>query len=1056
MKKYRLGIDLGSTSLGWCALELDDDKEPIDILRMGVRIFSDGRDAKTKEPLAVTRRDKRSMRRNHDRYLMRREQLLKALKANGLMSDDKVEIERLIGIDPYELRAKALDDKLTLHEIGRAIFHLSKRRGFKSNRKLDSKSKDTGPTKKAIENLRHKLEENNSETIGQYLYGLNANLSKSQHIKKCSLRFHAGETEKEIFPNRALIEDEFDKIWSKQAEYHNSMTKALHDKIKDIIFYQRPLKAQPKGRCIFETNEFRAMKASPYFQEFRILSEVNNLELVDLEFNKTPLTSVQRNTIIEMLMKQKTAKFKAIRKKILPKSTYDMYSFNLEDDKRKELNGNVTSIDLSNEKAFGKKWLGLPIEKHHEIVKLILNDENDPEIEKNLIDLLQVDYGLTKEQADYVAHLQLPSGTGNLSVTAIKKILPNLRKGLIYSDACKEAGYKHSKPGTGEVFVDGDLPYYGKLMPTKVMFANPNGELDEEIYGRISNPTVHIALNQLRKLVNQLTIEIGAPSQIVIELARDLKLNKKQKDEVNKKQSRERKHNEAIAVELEKLGVADSYSNRLRYKLWEDLNKDPLKRCCPYSGVPIPQSDLFSSRFEIEHILPKSRTYDDGFMNKTISLREANRIKGERSPYEAFGSSPKGYDWDKIVSRANELQSYSKRKRFAKDAMERFEDEGAILARMLNDTRYMSRIAREYMTYVAGPDDVWVVPGQMTAKFRHYWGLNDLLSDTGKKERTDHRHHSIDALVVALTSRSMIQRYHRAVKKSGDSRFLEKMPEPFESFVERTQSVVDNIVVSHRPDHGNAERAIRTGKAIGAIHQETAYSVFEGEFDGTVNKPGYVWTTVRKPISSFTSAKDFKKIKDRNLALDMKQFHDEHFDSKFQVIMDKYTEETGVKSVKIIELKKEATLFAVRDKTGKAYKHFAGGGNYCADIFAFPEKFKDKKLAGKWKCEIIPLFAVHQHGFVPNWKQEYPMAKRIMRLQINDMVALDTDDGVKYFRVRKMTNGIMYLRVDTISTKPKGKEDVGEQYGANKLKEYNARKITVTITGRVKDRYVNK
>ncbi len=1054
MKKYRLGIDMGSTSLGWCALELNEDKEPIDILRMGVRIFDDGRDNKSKEPLAVTRRVKRSMRRNHDRYLMRREELLKTLKKNGLMSNNESEIQELIKLDPYELRTKALHDKLTLHEIGRAIFHLSKRRGFKSNRKLDRNDKETGPTKAAISNLKDKLKDYRADTIGEYLYSLNAGLNKSQHIKKCSLRFHAGETEKDIFPDRELIEDEFDKIWEKQAEYHTTMTQELHDKIKDIIFYQRPLKAQPKGLCIFEykKGEERAMKASPYFQEFRILSEVNNLVLVDMEFNKTLLTSEQRSTIIEMLMKQKTAKFMTIRKKILPKAIYDMYSFNLEDDKRKELNGNATTIDLSNEKAFGKKWFSLPIEKQHEIVMLILNDENDLEVEKNLVNVLQNDYSLSKEQAEYVTNLHLPAGTGNLSIKAIKKILPSLREGLIYSDACNEAGYKHSKPGTGEVFVDGDLPYYGKLMPTKVMFADPNGQLDEEIYGRISNPTVHIALNQLRKLVNQLALEIGAPSQIVLELARDLKLNKKQKDDVSKKQTRERKHNEAIALELEKLGIPNNYTNRLRYKLWEDLNKDPLKRCCPYSGVQIPQHELFSNRFEIEHILPKSRTYDDSFMNKTISLRGANRIKGERSPYEAFGSSPKGYEWDKIIARANEIQSYSKRKRFAKDAMERFEDEGAILARMLNDTRYMSKIAREYMTSVAGPDDVWVIPGKMTAKFRYYWGLNSLLSDSGKKERTDHRHHSIDALVVALTSRSMIQQYHRAIKRTGDSRFLEKMPQPFENFVERTQSIVDNIIVSHRPDHGNAERAIRTGKAIGALHDETAYSIFEGDWNQKSSKEGQVWITVKKLLTDFKKKADLEKIKDRRLYEDILMFLNSNFDLEMKDALLKYSEETGVKRVKVVlEQRKKATLFGVRDKEGKVYKYYISGSNYCADIYAFPEKFK-RELAGKWECEIIPLFAVHRHGFVPNWKQKYPMAKRIMRLQINDMIALDTEEGIKYFRVKFVSKEQVFL----ISHLFAGAKCYFKSYSAKQLQECNARKITVTITGRVKDRYVNK
>ncbi|MDP8232229.1 MAG: hypothetical protein P9L91_06110, partial [Candidatus Zophobacter franzmannii] len=96
---------------------------------------------------------------------------------------------------------------------------------------------------------------------------------------------------------------------------------------------------------------------------------------------------------------------------------------------------------------------------------------------------------------------------------------------------------------------------------------------------------------------------------------------------------------------------------------------------------------------------------------------------------------------------------------------------------------------------------------------------------------------------------------------------------------------------------------------------------------------------------------------------------------------------------------------------------------------------------------------VHQHAFIPNWKQEYPMAKRIMRLQINDMVALDTENGVEYFRVRMTSKEVVYLRHHLIAKKEKHLEDIGEQFRANKLQQLNARKISVTITGKVKDRY---
>ncbi len=112
MKKYRLGIDLGATSLGWCMIELNEDNSPKDLIELGVRIFPDGRDAKTNEPLNVKRREHRSMRRNRDRYLQRRAYLMDILVKYGFMPENEKERKQLEHLDPYFLRVKALDKKL--------------------------------------------------------------------------------------------------------------------------------------------------------------------------------------------------------------------------------------------------------------------------------------------------------------------------------------------------------------------------------------------------------------------------------------------------------------------------------------------------------------------------------------------------------------------------------------------------------------------------------------------------------------------------------------------------------------------------------------------------------------------------------------------------------------------------------------------------------------------------------------------------------------------------------------------------------------------------------
>jgi CRISPR-associated endonuclease Csn1 len=189
--------------------------------------------------------------------------------------------------------------------------------------------------------------------------------------------------------------------------------------------------------------------------------------------------------------------------------------------------------------------------------------------------------------------------------------------------------------------------------------------------------------------------------------------------------------------------------------LWEELSFDPATRCCPYSGVQISAAMLFSEEVEIEHILPFSKTLDDSLNNKTVSMRHANRFKGNDTPWEAFGKKTvQGFDYAAILQRA-ELMPRQKRSRFAEDGMERWlKDDKGFLARALNDTKYLSKVAREYLSLIC-PQDTRVIPGQMTAMLRGKFGLNHVLGLDGEKNRNDHRHHAVDACVIGVTDQQL-------------------------------------------------------------------------------------------------------------------------------------------------------------------------------------------------------------------------------------------------------------------------------------------------------------
>ncbi|MCE2518172.1 MAG: type II CRISPR RNA-guided endonuclease Cas9, partial [Alphaproteobacteria bacterium] len=377
---------------------------------------------------------------------------------------------------------------------------------------------------------------------------------------------------------------------------------------------------------------------------------------------------------------------------------------------------------------------------------------------------------------------------------------------------------------------------------------------DEIRYGTIPNPTVHIALNQIRQVVNELIRRYGKPDQIVIELARDLPAGAEGRLETIRFQSENQRTNDRIREELVALGEEDNRANRQKFQLWEDLAKDPTDRRCLFTGQMIGKHQLYSGEIEIEHLLPYSRTWDDSMANKTVCFTRANRYKGNQSPFEAFGHSPGEYNWADILGRITTLKK-SKQWRFREDAMTRFEEEAKFHPRHIVSTQYISRYTRKYLSSVVDQNNVYVVTGKLTAMLRGHWGLNSVLRGDnvpedakGKKLRDDLRPHAIDAIVIAMTSRSILQRVATAAGK-GETQFLEKLfvdkrdIDPWPGFRMDVMEQMDKLVVSHRVRHKNQ----------GQLHNDTAYGFVTG-------KPGKA--VHRIPVESFVNDKKLDLIRD--------------------------------------------------------------------------------------------------------------------------------------------------------------------------------------------------
>lgn len=1010
--RYRLGLDIGSSSIGWCMVRLDQEDKPCAVIRMGVRIFPDGRNPKDGSSLAVTRREARQARRRRDRLLKRKHRLLDALVQLGFFPVDKKERKALVTQDPYKLRKDGLDKSLTGPEFARALFHINQRRGFRSNRKTDAKDSDSGALKTAIKLLREKLTQENCRTLGEWL--------ANRHDKKLSVRARLhGSSKKDraydFYVDRSMVEHEFDMLWSKQAEFNAILfTEAAYNELKGVLLYQRPLKPVKPGRCTLLTDEERAPLALPSVQRFRIYQELNHLRIINDDLTESPLSLELRDKAAELL-ERGDIKFPTLRKKLKLSGT----QFNLEDVKRDRLKGNSTSIILSRDDCFGKEWFALSRDLQETIVRKLLTEEN----ESALIQWLQKQTGITESRADIIANKRLPEGYGNLSSAAISRILPHLIAEIIpYSEAVTRAGFEsHSglshAEQTGEIM--DRLPYYGEPLQRHVGFGTGNpDDLPEQRYGKIANPTVHIGLNEVRKVVNALIGRYGHPSEVIVEVARELKMSQEKRNEIQKEQKSRQDRNRILVDEAcAALGLSPTNLDKAKRRelsqkmqLWVELNPtDVLERRCPYTGEQIGINKLLSNEVEIEHILPWSITLDDSLNNKTVALRRANRDKGNRTPFDAFGKQTMhGYDYEAILARAA-LMPKAKMKRFAPDGYQQWlRDDKDFLARALNDTAYLSRISKEYLSLICPANRVRVIPGRMTALLRGKFGLNNLLSGTERKTRDDHRHHAVDAAVIAITDQGLLQRFafasERAQKQSLD-RLVDEVPLPWPTFREHVERALGHIWVSHKPDHGYQ----------GAMHEATAWGFGKG---------GHA---VRRERPADGGAR--------------------------------YRIEKNQKLIPISSTRDPNRHGIDEDGNPKAYKGYVGGSNYCIEIWT------DEK--GHWKGDVISTFRAYQivqkygesEGLrrlrSPDMSQDgKPL---IMRLMINDIVRYEDAGDLKTMRVVKISgNGQMYLAPHNeanVSERNSSKDDgfafVSKMAGS--LQKAHGRCVTTNPIGDLRD-----
>lgn len=962
-----LGIDTGTNSHGWAIVEKQADE--YHLLDKGVDIFQEGvlKTEKGKEySKAAERTAHKAARVRNYRIKLRKIRLLRILSDAHLCPPlSKVELSawrlkkeypknelfmQWQSTDdesektPYAYRHKCLHESLDFssitdrHILGRAFYHMIQRRGFLSNRK-DQSADDTGKVKESISNLTQEMHDAGYEYLGDYFYSL---YNKGEKIRN----HYTARNEHYLAEFKAICEKQ---------DLDKNLGPEVVRQIEKAIFDQRPLKSQKGqvGKCVFEKNKTRCASSHPMYEEFRMLSFINNIKIqTPNDSALRPLSAEERELIMPLffrksIIKKKQFDFEDIAKKLAPKKQYGFYKkssdaempylFNYPMDT--SVSGCPVTAALID--IFGENWIDALCETYtlaegksrlnvvNDIWHVLFFYTDDTKLAEFAKNRLQ----LNDEEARKFCKISLPGDYASLSLKAICKILPYLRRGLIYSHAVflgnlcevmpqyewdmeemRNAAIEHiihemnqidSKDvRTFEVCIKEYLKeqyhvseeklkklYHPSMMEVypRVQRTNNHGvyQLGSPRIDSVRNPMAMRSIFRLRKLVNRLLEEgkIDQNTEIHIEFARELndankryaiaaytKENQKTNDEARKKIKELFKDETGKDIEPKDDDV-------LKYVLWEEQG-----HICLYTGRQIAISDFVgtSQKFDIEHTIPRSVGGDSTRMNLTLCDSRFNReVKKTKLPTELPNH-------DEIMARINvwkeKYESLDKQirrqKKLSKGATTKDQKDAVIRKRHFlelqrdywrgkymrftmesvpegfsrrqgTDISVISKYARLYLESLF--THVYTVKGIATSDFRKIWGIQKAYS---KKERVNHVHHCIDAIVIAcigLDEYNKLESYYHDEENHewyGMSKAYFKKPWP--TFVEDLKNVQDEILVYHytpdnMPKQGRRKilldvevdgikkkkKVLCKGDAArGSLHSDTYYGAIEN--DGVV------------------------------------------------------------------------------------------------------------------------------------------------------------------------------------------------------------------------------
>ena len=735
---YILGLDIGIASIGWAMVEIDEEENPIRLIDLGVRVFERAEVPKTGDSLAAVRRLARSVRRLTRRRAHRLLRARRLLKREGVLQAadfDENGLIKSLPNTPWQLRAAALDRKLTPLEWSAVLLHLIKHRGYLSQRKNEGETadKELGALRAGMKSNTQALKTGNFRTPAEL--ALNKFEKESGHIRN-----QRGDYSHTF--SREDLQAELVLLFEKQKEFGNPhVSDGLKEGIETLLMAQRPALSgdaiqKMLGHCTFEPTEPKAAKNTYTAERFIWLTKLNNLRILE-QGSERPLTDTERTILINQPYKKKLTYAQA-RKLLGLEDTAFFKGLhygkdNAETSTLMEMKAyHAISRALEKEGLKDKKSpLNLSPELQDEIGTVFSLFKTDEDITGHLKDRVQPEI-----LEALLKHISFDKFV-QISLKALRRIVPLMEQGKRYDEACAE--------------IYGD--HYGKKNTEEEIYLPPI-PADE-----IRNPVVLRALSQARKVINAVVRRYGSPARIHIETAREVGKSFKDRKEIEKRQEENRKDREKAAAKFREyfpnfVGEPKS-KDILKLRLYEQQHGK-----CLYSGKEINLGRLNEKGYvEIDHALPFSRTWDDSFNNKVLVLGSENQNKSNQTPYEYFNGKDNSREWQEFKARVETSRfPRSKKQRIL---LQKFDEDG-FKERNLNDTRYVNRFlcqfVADHMRLIGkGKRRVFASNGQITNLLRGFWGLHKVRAEND-------RHHALDAVVVACSTVAMQQKITRFVR----------------------------------------------------------------------------------------------------------------------------------------------------------------------------------------------------------------------------------------------------------------------------------------------------